>query len=212
VPELLQASPAVQGFESASQVVPAEALVTWQVKVASPVETHTSETWHAKGAGQATGVVTQVPAALHLSPEVQPLPSVQAEPAAWGARPQTPVAGAQVLSWQAVVEGGQVFWEPTHAPPWQVAFTMHRLDGIEQVVLSATPMQGLLAGAKTKVVLAVRLETELFAVTVKVAVLALCAPAGAVQVPAVVKIGSRLSEAGVAVTKLVPVVVSTAHE
>jgi hypothetical protein len=214
VPLPLHVSLLVQGFASASQLTPAAALVTEQVNVASPVERQAPAILQAGAAGQTTGVPTQTPLALQASPEVQPLASVQAEPADLATRPHAPVLGAQTLSLQAVVEVGQVVVVvATQEWFWQVAAVTHLLVGKVHDVPSMALTQGLLlAGVNTYVWLAERYETELVAVTVKVSVEAFSAPAGTVQVPAVVKLGSRPRLAGLAGVKLVPVFASTAHE
>jgi hypothetical protein len=153
-------------------------------------------------AGQTTGVPAQVPAPLHTSPVVQPWLSLQVVPMGLLAAVHTPAAGRQTLSVHGLVEAAQVL-AATAAQTWfwQAAEVTQRLPGMVQVVPSADVRQRLLAGTSAKSNSAVKPDLELVAVTATTTgATPFSASAGAVQVPAVVKMGSSPSATGVETT------------
>jgi len=117
------------------------------------IASHVPASWHSSIAVHTTGVPVQAPA-VHVSPCVQALPSLQVVPLASGGYEHTPLTGLQApAAWQG--PGGA---HPTVTPPWQtparqVSPVVHRLPSLHMVPSGAVGFEHVpFAGLHTPVV------------------------------------------------------------
>jgi hypothetical protein len=142
VPLPLHASAKVQLLAS-SQLVPAARGVTVQVAVPLQLRVlHASE-------AQLTAVPVHRPSALHASPKVQALPSLQVVPMAATGLEQLPVAGLHVpATWHASSAAQVTGLPPVQEPDWHVSVCVQALPSLQAVPLGAlgfeqVPVAGL---------------------------------------------------------------------